>query len=188
MICLPRSPVRTSLPHTDCPICCSSRNIQQHIPDSHVVPTCPPSTAQAPPDKLPGSLPGHFSPAHTVCALAGGEGATVREVLRHKSVEKVVMCDIDQVAGQAGLEPSRVQQDCMTKCMQMCGRCRPMLRQSSSSSSRGDWAGRGSGGGAHHAASFAPSCRSVQKESGQTPELNTLARYLVRTHQPKDDG
>ena len=26
----------------------------------------------------------------------GGEGATVREVLRHKSVELVVMCDIDK--------------------------------------------------------------------------------------------
>lgn len=31
---------------------------------------------------------------------AGGEGATAREVLRHKSVEKVVMVDIDQVGGQ----------------------------------------------------------------------------------------
>ena len=29
--------------------------------------------------------------------LAGGEGATAREVLRHKSVEKVVMVDIDKV-------------------------------------------------------------------------------------------
>lgn len=28
----------------------------------------------------------------------GGEGATIREVLRHKSVEKVVMVDIDEVA------------------------------------------------------------------------------------------
>lgn len=28
---------------------------------------------------------------------AGGEGATAREVLRHKSVEKVVMVDIDKV-------------------------------------------------------------------------------------------
>jgi spermidine synthase len=27
----------------------------------------------------------------------GGEGATAREVLRHKSVEKVVMVDIDKV-------------------------------------------------------------------------------------------
>ena len=26
----------------------------------------------------------------------GGEGATAREVLKHKSVEKVVMCDLDE--------------------------------------------------------------------------------------------
>lgn len=32
---------------------------------------------------------------------AGGEGATAREVLRHKSVEKVVMVDIDQVGRRA---------------------------------------------------------------------------------------
>ncbi len=30
--------------------------------------------------------------------LAGGEGATAREVLRHKSVEQVVMVDIDKVS------------------------------------------------------------------------------------------
>lgn len=30
--------------------------------------------------------------------LAGGEGATAREVLRHKSVEEVIMVDIDKVA------------------------------------------------------------------------------------------
>jgi predicted membrane-bound spermidine synthase len=30
-------------------------------------------------------------------ACTGGEGATAREVLRHKSVEKVVMVDIDKV-------------------------------------------------------------------------------------------
>jgi hypothetical protein len=29
--------------------------------------------------------------------FAGGEGATAREVLRHKGVEKVVMVDIDKV-------------------------------------------------------------------------------------------
>jgi len=33
----------------------------------------------------------------TVYVGGGGEMATVREILRHKSVEKVVMCDIDQV-------------------------------------------------------------------------------------------
>ncbi len=32
----------------------------------------------------------------TVFVAGGGEGATIREVLRHKSVEKVVMVDIDQ--------------------------------------------------------------------------------------------
>lgn len=34
----------------------------------------------------------------TVFVGGGGEGATVREVLRHKSVEKVVMVDIDKTA------------------------------------------------------------------------------------------
>lgn len=29
--------------------------------------------------------------------MGGGEGSTAREALRHKSIEKVVMCDIDQV-------------------------------------------------------------------------------------------
>lgn len=33
---------------------------------------------------------------HLEKALTGGEGATVREVLKHKSVEKVVMVDIDE--------------------------------------------------------------------------------------------
>jgi spermidine synthase len=30
--------------------------------------------------------------------LSGGEGATAREVLRHPSVEQVVMVDIDKVS------------------------------------------------------------------------------------------
>lgn len=34
---------------------------------------------------------------YPVAGCAGGEGATAREVLRHKSVEKVVMVDIDKV-------------------------------------------------------------------------------------------
>lgn len=34
---------------------------------------------------------------------AGGEGATAREVLRHKSVEEVVMVDIDKVLVITGL-------------------------------------------------------------------------------------
>lgn len=29
--------------------------------------------------------------------MGGGEGSAAREALRHRSVEKVVMCDIDQV-------------------------------------------------------------------------------------------
>lgn len=29
--------------------------------------------------------------------MGGGEGSTAREILRHKTVEKVVMCDIDEV-------------------------------------------------------------------------------------------
>jgi spermidine synthase len=33
----------------------------------------------------------------TIIACAGGEGSTAREVLKHKSVEKVVMVDIDKV-------------------------------------------------------------------------------------------
>jgi thermospermine synthase len=34
----------------------------------------------------------------TVFIGGGGEGATAREILRWKSVEKLVMCDIDEVA------------------------------------------------------------------------------------------
>lgn len=33
----------------------------------------------------------------TVFIAGGGEGATAREALKHRSVEKVVMVDIDQV-------------------------------------------------------------------------------------------
>lgn len=29
--------------------------------------------------------------------MGGGEGSTAREILRHRPVEKVVMCDIDEV-------------------------------------------------------------------------------------------
>jgi hypothetical protein len=32
-----------------------------------------------------------------VFIMGGGEGSTAREVLKHSSVKKVVMCDIDQV-------------------------------------------------------------------------------------------
>lgn len=34
--------------------------------------------------------------------FAGGEGATAREVLRHKTVEKLVMVDIDKVGARDG--------------------------------------------------------------------------------------
>ena len=37
-----------------------------------------------------------FSP-ETVFIMGGGEGSAAREVLRHKTVQRVVMCDIDQV-------------------------------------------------------------------------------------------
>ena len=33
----------------------------------------------------------------TVFIMGGGEGSAAREALRHKSIDKVVMCDIDQV-------------------------------------------------------------------------------------------
>jgi thermospermine synthase len=33
----------------------------------------------------------------TVFIMGGGEGSAAREALKHKSMEKVVMCDIDQV-------------------------------------------------------------------------------------------
>lgn len=29
--------------------------------------------------------------------MGGGEGSAARESLKHKSIEKIVMCDIDQV-------------------------------------------------------------------------------------------
>lgn len=37
-----------------------------------------------------------FSPKN-VFIMGGGEGSAAREALRHKSMEKVVMCDIDKV-------------------------------------------------------------------------------------------
>ena len=33
----------------------------------------------------------------TVFIMGGGEGSTAREVLKHKHIEKVIMCDIDKV-------------------------------------------------------------------------------------------
>lgn len=32
--------------------------------------------------------------------MGGGEGSTAREAIKHKSIEKVIMCDIDQVINQ----------------------------------------------------------------------------------------
>lgn len=29
--------------------------------------------------------------------MGGGEGSTAREILRHNTVQKVIMCDIDEV-------------------------------------------------------------------------------------------
>ncbi|CAN0918475.1 Thermospermine synthase ACAULIS5 [Linum grandiflorum] len=42
------------------------------------------------------SLLSHPSP-RTVFIMGGGEGSTAREALKHKSIHKVVMCDIDKV-------------------------------------------------------------------------------------------
>lgn len=52
---------------------------------------------------------------------AGGEGATAREVLRHQSVEKVVMVDIDKVCecgGGEGCTAVRQTYVCSCKLMQ----------------------------------------------------------------------
>ncbi|KAJ8766247.1 hypothetical protein K2173_022306 [Erythroxylum novogranatense] len=38
----------------------------------------------------------HHPDPKTVFIMGGGEGSTAREILRHKTVEKVVMCDIDE--------------------------------------------------------------------------------------------
>ena len=42
----------------------------------------------------------HPSPSE-VLVIGGGEGATIREVLRHKTVKKVTMVDIDGIEGAA---------------------------------------------------------------------------------------
>lgn len=46
----------------------------------------------------------HHADPRTVFICGGGEGATAREVLRHKTVEKVVMVDIDKVVCDACCE------------------------------------------------------------------------------------
>lgn len=38
-----------------------------------------------------------WSSPKTIFIMGGGEGSTAREILRHKTVEKVIMCDIDEV-------------------------------------------------------------------------------------------
>ncbi|XP_022738768.1 thermospermine synthase ACAULIS5-like isoform X1 [Durio zibethinus] len=38
----------------------------------------------------------HHSNAKAIFIMGGGEGSTAREILRHKNVEKLVMCDIDK--------------------------------------------------------------------------------------------
>lgn len=37
-----------------------------------------------------------YSPKN-VFIMGGGEGSTARELLRHKTIDKVLMCDIDEV-------------------------------------------------------------------------------------------
>ena len=41
-------------------------------------------------------LASHPNPK-SVLVIGGGDGGVVREVLKHESVEKVVLCDIDEV-------------------------------------------------------------------------------------------
>jgi spermidine synthase len=41
-------------------------------------------------------LASHPNPKN-VLVIGGGDGGVVREVLKHESVEKVVLCDIDEV-------------------------------------------------------------------------------------------
>ncbi|XP_065859252.1 thermospermine synthase ACAULIS5-like [Euphorbia lathyris] len=38
----------------------------------------------------------HHSNPKTIFIMGGGEGSTAREILRHKTVDKVIMCDIDE--------------------------------------------------------------------------------------------
>ena len=59
-------------------------------------------------------------PTLVTCALrvhmaSGGEGSTAREVLRHKSVERCVMVDIDEVP--TGLPRTPIH---LTVCLHLC--------------------------------------------------------------------
>lgn len=38
-----------------------------------------------------------FCSPESIFIMGGGEGSTAREILRHRTVERVVMCDIDEV-------------------------------------------------------------------------------------------
>ena len=40
-----------------------------------------------------------------VLVIGGGDGGVVREVLKHDTVEEVVLCDIDEVSQLAGIIP-----------------------------------------------------------------------------------
>ena len=42
-----------------------------------------------------------------VLVIGGGDGGVIREVLKHKSVEKVTLCDIDEVCLFPSLEALR---------------------------------------------------------------------------------
>ena len=53
----------------------------------------------------------------TVCVVGGGEGATLREVLAHKTVKKAVMVDIDkQVIDICRRFPPRTRETSLTRC------------------------------------------------------------------------
>jgi spermidine synthase len=45
-------------------------------------------------------LASHPNPVN-VLVIGGGDGGVIREVLKHKSVEKVTLCDIDEVGSPA---------------------------------------------------------------------------------------
>ncbi|XP_020269777.1 uncharacterized protein LOC109845005 [Asparagus officinalis] len=52
-----------------------------------------------------------FSPK-TIFIMGGGEGSTAREILRHNTVEKVVMHDIDEIKDKAGKSSNSVAISC----------------------------------------------------------------------------
>lgn len=54
--------------------------------------------------------------------MGGGEGSAAREALRHNSIEKVVMCDIDQVISIVHSPPSSIFD--LTSCPPLIGKTR----------------------------------------------------------------